>query len=423
MSIVNYGGRLNVAGTRGAPVRDHQLRPRHRERRTCSPTTAAPTSARSAARCRSRARELSASGFWSGRTGGLSLTGTDRPNSGSLDELGETLQVGKRAERERAAIAETQPEAEPRRATAGNSTLSQVLPAGALPVPCRRGRTPSTASCPPRSATPRSATTPSGCSSSGANGLDVRRSSFDDNLVDGLVMHRYVVNAVVEDHASRNAGDGIVLARATTGIVLSEVDREQQRPQRRHHVRAAAGQRAQRDRHQPGQLRQQRDREQPVRSNGRYGVEVIGGTQHQRPGQRHRANEMGVVVREGPRRSRSSATECATPPPGHRAARRRPRRVVSGNIVTGGATSIYLRDAGADVKRQHPHRRRVARGQLVGDVGSATRCDENTISGRGPSAIDAERAPDVDRDGWDNDTSGWQTPRRSWSRSSGSCNR
>ena len=48
---------------------------------------------------------------------------------------------------------------------------------------------------------------------------------FDDNLVDGLVMHRYVTNAVVDSStANGNAGDGIVLSRATTGIVLSEIE-------------------------------------------------------------------------------------------------------------------------------------------------------------------------------------------------------
>ena len=58
-----------------------------------------------------------------------------------------------------------------------------------------------------------------------ANGVDIRDSSFEDNLVDGLVMHRFVTNAVIESSkADGNAGDGIVLSRATTGIVLSEVE-------------------------------------------------------------------------------------------------------------------------------------------------------------------------------------------------------
>jgi hypothetical protein len=43
---------------------------------------------------------------------------------------------------------------------------------------------------------------------------------------------------------------------------------------------------------------------------------------------------------------------------------------------------------------------------FVGDVGSST-LDENTITGRGPSAIETERAPDVEIADWRNDTAGW----------------
>ena len=58
-----------------------------------------------------------------------------------------------------------------------------------------------------------------------ANGVEIRgKLSFSNSLVDGLVLHRFVTNAVIEQtSALDNGGDGIILSRATTGIVLNEV--------------------------------------------------------------------------------------------------------------------------------------------------------------------------------------------------------
>ena len=79
--------------------------------------------------------------------------------------------------------------------------------------------------------------------------------------------------------------------------------------------------------------------------------------------------------------------------------------VVSGNIVTGGRTSIYLRGA-VSVKRNTLTDANMHAVTLVGNLGS-TQVTENTISGRGPSAIDAKRADGVTMDRWQNDDDHW----------------
>ena len=78
----------------------------------------------------------------------------------------------------------------------------------------------------------------------------------------------------------------------------------------------------------------------------------------------------------------------------------------SGNIVTGGRTSIYLRGATVSVKRNTLTDANMHAVTLVGNLGS-TQVTENTISGCGPSAIDAKRADGVTMDRWQNDDDHW----------------
>ena len=226
VSIVNYGGTLNIQGTKGRPVTIGSWN------RDTDAADLLTNDGRAYLRSiggqvRLKHLQLTDLGFWSGRTGGLALTGTDRPNSGALDELGQTLRVGKRAQRER----ETAEAAKKKQPTApslngrGKSTLSDLLPTGRLPVPevsIEDLQYSYVSAAVQHTVVKRNAF---GLFTASANGVDIRDSSFDDNLVDGLVMHRFVTNAVVESStANGNAGDGIVLSRATTGIVLSEVE-------------------------------------------------------------------------------------------------------------------------------------------------------------------------------------------------------
>jgi hypothetical protein len=406
VSIVNMGGRLNITGAEGAPIKVASFDRDNEKADTLTDDGRAYIRSIGGQIYLEHA-ELSDLGFWSGRTGGLSLTGTDRPNGGSLDELGETLEVGKRAQREREAAGKSA-EPEERVDINGRASLSEVLPAGDLPVPLVDVANPqySFVSASITDTTVRG--NAFGLFVSGANGLDVRRSTFSDSLVDGIVMHRYVVNAVVEASAANgNGGDGIVLARATTGIVVSEVEAEENS---RNGITisglpladgpSATG-------ISVGSYGNNSVANSRLTDNGRYGVEVVGGINIGVLANELRGNDMGVVVREGAEdvsvvgnRVVDSARQGIAVRDGVA------ETTVSGNVVSGGETSVYVRDSAVRVKGNTLDGASSHAASFVGAV-AGTELQQNTLSGRGPSAIDFKRAMDLDRDSWDNDASGW----------------
>jgi hypothetical protein len=410
VSIVNYGGRLNITGTEGAPVKVTSF---DRDQHTPDGTT---NDGRAYVRSIGgqvlfQYAEFSHLGFWSGRTGGVSLTGTDRPNSGQLDDLGETMRVGKRADRERATEAAAGSADEPDESveTNGRSTLSQVLPAGPLPVPTVDVDTPQYSYVSAAINHTEIHDNAFGLFVSGANGLEIRDTSITHNMVDGLVMHRYVVNAVVEStSANLNGGDGIVLARATTGIVLSEITA---RGNQRNGVTmsglplangpSATG-------ISVGSYGNNSVANSSIADNGRYGVEVIGGINIGVLSNQVSGNDMGIVVREGAKDVSVVGNRVNRPERQGIAVRDGVTQgVVSGNIVDGGDTSVYVRDSETKIQANTLTGADMHAVSLVGSLGSTVVTD-NTIGGRGASAIDTQRATDLDRDGWENELSGWQ---------------
>jgi hypothetical protein len=221
-------------------------------------------------------------------------------------------------------------------------------------------------------------------------------------------MHRYVVNAVVQaTRATGNGSDGIQLSRATTGIVLSEITASDNG---RNGVTmsglpladgpSATGM-------STASYGNNSVANSQVSGNDRYGVEVLGGTNIGVLANEVNDNDMGIVVREDAdnidivgNRVVDSGLQGVALRDGVREA------TVTGNIVTGGATSVYVRDSVARIENNTLTDADSHAVSLVGEVGLTT-LQRNTITGRGPSAIDVQRAVDVDRDAWDNNTSGW----------------
>ncbi|WP_140399152.1 right-handed parallel beta-helix repeat-containing protein, partial [Pseudomonas sp. SID14000] len=141
--------------------------------------------------------------------------------------------------------------------------------------------------------------------------------------------------------------------------------------------------------------------------NARYGVEVIGGTNIGVNANDLQGNDMGVVVRGGAE-DVSVVGNRVTEPIRQGIAIRDgvTKSVITGNIVSGGNTSVYLRDSAATVQRNTLSDADSHAISLVGSV-SETKVTENTISGRGPSAIDTKRAADVNMHRWKNDEGNW----------------
>jgi hypothetical protein len=67
---------------------------------------------------------------------------------------------------------------------------------------------------------------------------------------------------------------------------------------------------------------------------------------------------------------------------------------------------VYVRDSATAVQRNTLSDATSHAVSLVGTV-NATKVTENTISGRGPSAIDTKRAADVNMRSWRNDDGNW----------------
>jgi hypothetical protein len=224
-----------------------------------------------------------------------------------------------------------------------------------------------------------------------------------------VVLHRYVVNAVLETTtASGNGQDGIVLARATTGIVMSEVvaNRNGRNGVTLSGLPLANGPSATGT--SLGSYGNNSLANSQANDNGRYGVEILGGVNIGIFSNELRSNEMGIVVRDGTQ-DVDMVGNSVDGSGSHGIAVRDgvSSATVSGNIVTGGATSVYIRDSAAAVDNNTLTGGSLHAVSLVGQVGG-TEVNGNAISGRGPSAIDTQRAEDLDRDGWDNDTSRWE---------------
>jgi len=367
-------------------------------------------------------------GFWSGRTGGVALTGTDLPSGGALDEYGRAL-------RDAVALRDTTPDpltAEERRAledagqevpesvasdgdvaSDGGSVVEGLLPAGELPVPEVDPDDPTYSYVSARIEGCLFVRNAFGLFVSSANGVDISGSAVRDSMVDGLVMHRFVVNAVVSRTVSQdNSGAGFILARATTGIVLSEVEATgnggsgiELRGEALADGPNATGMPV-------GTYGNNSVANSSVTDNGRYGIEVVGGRNVTINANDVARNDMGIVVRDvasdislvGNRVSESTRHGIAV--------RDGVRDVtVTGNVVSDGPTGIYLRDSTATVDRNTVTGMTNHAVSLVGDA-EGTVVAENTFAGRGPSAVDAKRAQGEEVR--DNDTSEWTSTKPFW---------
>lgn len=436
VSIVNFGGDLVTRGTSAAPVTITSW-----DRDAGAPDTATEDGrayVRSVGgRVELEGTTFSDLGFWSGRTGGVALTGTDLPSGGELDEFGRTLRDAVNAndttpdpltQEERRALedaGQTVPDDAVGDGAADGMTgdaaaeapfgggVEGLLPAGELPVPVVDPEDPSYSYVSARIEDCLFVRNAFGLFVSSANGVDISGSAVTDSLVDGLVMHRFVVNAVVSRTVSKdNTGAGFILARATTGITLSEVEATgnggtgiELRGEALADGPNATGMPV-------GSYGNNSVANSLISDNGRYGIEVVGGRNVNVNANDVARNDMGIVVRDG-------ASDVSVV--GNRVAENLRHGIalrngvseasVTGNVVSDGPTAIYLRDSSAVVERNTVSGVTNHAVSLVGEA-SGTVVAENTLAGRGPSAVDGKRADgEVVRD---NDTSEWTSTKPFW---------
>lgn len=433
VSIVNLGGELEIVGTSSSPV---TLTSWNRDAGQRDTTT---EDGRAYVRSVGGKVTLEKAtfkhlGFWSGRTGGVALTGVDRPSEGALEEYGRDLGDAVAANNHASGIDVrfgTVPDNNPpvidpadpaaAEAAAGDqlstategSPVEGVLPVGTLPAPYTDDEDPQYSYVSAKVEDSTFEGNAFGLFISSANGVDISGSTVKDSLVDGLVMHRYVVNAAITDTvASGNTGHGIVMARATTGIVVSEVT------SRRNGgsgivVRGSALANGPSATGMPiGDYGNNSISNSTADENARFGIEVIGGRNISLTSNDVAGNDMGIVVRD----EASDVTLVGNHLEDnlrHAIALRDGSADVqiTGNVISGSPTGVHLRDSSAVVERNTLNR---VTSHAVTVVGAAqgTLVEQNTISGKGPSAVDIKRAQAVTVG--ENDLAGWDSTKPFW---------
>jgi hypothetical protein len=309
---------------------------------------------------------ISSLGFWSGNTGGLSLTGTD--------EVG-TFQGGPPT---------------PPPAIDASATGARVLPEEAL------------AAWTDRAEQNYSVVTAGiddvtldgnafGLFVSNARDIAIEDTVISRSLVDGLVLHRGVTDTTItRTWSSDNAVDGFMVGSSTTRILLKDVTAKGNvrngisldgRPLADGPNAVGTATRA---------YGGNRVTESTVQGNGRYGIELSGGTNLDVENNFIAENEVGVVVNHGATGVGISRNE-------FRNQRQQAVSIrdelasasVSRNTIRGGDTGIYVRNATAEVTANVLESISNHGITLVGDV-SATSVEGNTVSGDGTTPIAAE---------------------------------
>jgi nitrous oxidase accessory protein NosD len=236
--------------------------------------------------------------------------------------------------------------------------------------------------------------------------VEVRDSTFTDNLVDGLVLHRDVTNSsVTGSTASGNAQDGFNLTRATSSVVFDGL------------VARGNGRNGITIEGRPlvdgpsatgitvASYGDNEVRNSISAANGRYGIEVVGGSEITLRGNEVVGNTMGIVVTAGAQAVtiEGNAVEDSLNQGIALRDAGTDLRVID-NRIKGADIGIFARDAGGRIEDNRISGMANHGIALVGETGGSVIVG-NVVSGAGPSAIDVFRTSGTAVR--DNDTSEW----------------
>ena len=381
-SIISMGGALTVAGTETSTV----------SVRSWDSSTQSADSSTEDGRAYVRAvggavtlshAQFSDLGFWSGNTGGLALTGTDEV--GSFDVAGSSDAAsadGATTDEAATGVTTTDPT---------NQSTPEVGGALLLPAGAFEDTAASPESQPFVTGTLDNVTSVGnafGLFVTNAVGVVVTNSEIRNSLVDGLVFHRFVTDSSVTDtKSSNNAVDGFSLARSTAGVELTRL------------VATDNGRNGISIDGQPladGPSAVGTEVESygansvsssTIAHNGRYGVEVSGGTGAVISASRIASNVVGVVLNHGSTGVVISDNTFGAQKTQSIAIREGVERTqVSGNTFAGGDTAIYVRNAGADIYNNTMSSMANHGVSVLGDARGVSVAD-NTIAGFGTLPI------------------------------------
>lgn len=370
VSVVSAGGLLRSEGTRQAPVSIISY----------DPSTGQPDQNTADGRAYLRADggsvdlrnlTLTGLGFWSGRTGGLALTGAERTDPQSKRSA--TVEPGEQGAPPSVSLQES-----------GDSSVTGHLEN----VSTRDNQF--------------------GLFISDGRGVSVRGGKFQSSRSSGLVVHRGSSDVQVSGvTVTKSGADGVDIARGATkvtvrdawildnlgsGVLLDGQPLADGPSAAGNPIAPSGGNVVERSR---------------LTRNAHSGVRVIGGTDVRVSANTISGSDIGVLVTdaatgitvEGNTIERATRFAVALRTGAHAAVRT--------NTIRGGQTAIHLRDAVGEV---HDNRISQVSQHALAAVGavSGSVVTGNTLSGSGARAVDLDRATGLTiRDGA-NDTSGWQ---------------
>jgi parallel beta-helix repeat protein len=379
-SIVSFGGVISVIGTAPDPVRITSWNPQTGQSDTKVDDGRAYIRA-IGGQFRMDHAEITDLGFWSGRTGGIALTGTERPVS-----VTKHLNKAQRHEAKQQRLAKNK---NPDTAQSGGGPGDlEIEPAGPDAKAGTASHVPAadlvTGSIQHSTITGNAY----GVFVSGSDRTQILGDRIADSLVHGVLLHRYTKNATIQDTTvTGSGGDGFVLSRATQSVRITGCTSEGNggngftlNGQPLAGGPSASGESLQAFGNSSvnGSI---------ARGNHRYGVELLGGTNLAVQTSKIYGGDMGIVVRAGATGVQISGNELTGQARQGIALRDGVTGAqVAGNTITGVRTGIYLRDSNGDLVGNTVHGATAHAITLRGAAGGS-RVTGNTLDGTGTSAV------------------------------------
>jgi parallel beta-helix repeat protein len=251
---------------------------------------------------------------------------------------------------------------------------------------------------------------------SSADGIEVSDSTVERSLIDGVILHRFASNGILERVTSNeNAGDGFVLARATQEIRISAATAKNNGNNGITLTGRALAEGPSPSGETIGEYGNNSVANSTFENNKRYGIEVDGGANLGLQNNQVRGGDMGIVVRRGAQGVSVVGNQVAGQARQGISVRDAVvDATVTGNTVESSPLGIYLRDSTATVRGNTVDRVTSHGVTLVGAV-KGTQVSYNTVSGTGATAVDAARSHGkitVER----NQTGAWHDTRSFWIR-------
>jgi nitrous oxidase accessory protein NosD len=230
----------------------------------------------------------------------------------------------------------------------------------------------------------------------GSNGVNIANSSVMNSLIDGIVFHRFVTNSTVSSTSSNgNAVDGFAMTRASTGVILTGLTTNDNGrdgtslngsplasgPNAAGVAVATYGNNSLLNSTSTG--------------NVRYGVLIEGGENIRVVGNSMANNAMGIVVSHAAKKvDISSNTIKSSSQHGISIIDQVTAASIEHNQVDDADIAIYVRDSTADVLSNTVSGATTHGVTFIGNS-SGSQLDENTLVGSGPTAVDTARSTGV----------------------------